>query len=94
MMMKRKFTFDCYTQIFNRVCSQYERIPKFVLTIQNIRFPDKINKCNGGCEVPTAEVMKSNLFGDVMPCSPLKANRRFGGIYCLNWRFHQISRTQ
>jgi ribosome maturation factor RimP len=33
-----------------------------------------------GFEVLTAVVMKSNVFWDIMPCSPLKVNRRFGGI--------------
>jgi hypothetical protein len=28
--------------------------------------------------VLTAVVMKSNIFWDIMPCSPLKVNRRFG----------------
>jgi hypothetical protein len=32
-----------------------------------------------GFEVHTAVVMKSAIFWDIMPCSPLKANRRFGG---------------
>jgi hypothetical protein len=31
-----------------------------------------------GCEVLTAVVMKSPLFWDITPCSPLKVNRRFG----------------
>jgi hypothetical protein len=32
-----------------------------------------------GFEVLTAVVMKSSILSDIMPCSPLKANRRFGG---------------
>jgi hypothetical protein len=35
-------------------------------------------------EVLTAVVMKSAIFWDIMPCNPLKVNRRFGGTY----RFH------
>jgi hypothetical protein len=31
-----------------------------------------------GFEVLTAVVMKSSIFWDVSPCSPLKVNRRFG----------------
>jgi hypothetical protein len=33
-----------------------------------------------GFEVLTAVVMKSTIFWDITPCSPLSANRRFGGI--------------
>jgi hypothetical protein len=35
-------------------------------------------------EVLTAVVMKSNIFWDITPCSPLKVNRRFGGTYRLH----------
>jgi hypothetical protein len=34
-------------------------------------------------EVLTAVVMKSTIFWYITPCSPLKANRRFGRTYCL-----------
>jgi hypothetical protein len=37
-----------------------------------------------GFEVLTAVVMKSTICWDITSCSPLKVNRRFGGIY----RFH------
>jgi hypothetical protein len=37
-----------------------------------------------GLDVLTAVVLKSTIFWDITPCSPLKVNRRFGGIYCLN----------
>jgi hypothetical protein len=32
-----------------------------------------------GFEVPTAVVMKSSIFWDITPCSPLKVNWCFGG---------------
>jgi hypothetical protein len=32
-----------------------------------------------GFEVLAAVVMKSTIFWDITPCSPLKVNRRFGG---------------
>jgi hypothetical protein len=32
-----------------------------------------------GFEILTAVVMRSSIFWDIMPCCPLKANRRFGG---------------
>jgi hypothetical protein len=34
-----------------------------------------------GSEFLTAVVLKSTIFWDVTPCSPLKINRRFGGKY-------------
>jgi hypothetical protein len=34
-----------------------------------------------GFEVLTAVAMKSTIFWDITPCSPLKVNRRFGGTY-------------
>jgi hypothetical protein len=34
-----------------------------------------------GFEVLTAVVMKSSVFWDITPCSPLKVNRCFGGTY-------------
>jgi hypothetical protein len=36
-----------------------------------------------GFEVLTAVVIKSTIFWDIRPCSPLKVNRRFGGKYRL-----------
>jgi hypothetical protein len=37
-----------------------------------------------GSEVLTAVVMKSIIFWDITPCSPLSVNRRFGGTYRLH----------
>jgi hypothetical protein len=37
-----------------------------------------------GFEVFTAVVMRSTIFWDITPCSPLSVNRRFGGAYCLH----------
>jgi hypothetical protein len=37
-----------------------------------------------GFEVFTAVVMKSIVFWDMTPCSPLSVNRRFGGTYRLH----------
>jgi hypothetical protein len=36
-----------------------------------------------GLEVLTEVVMKSTIFWDITPCSPLKVNQRFGGTYRL-----------
>jgi hypothetical protein len=43
-----------------------------------------------GFEVLTAVVMKSSVFWDKMPCSPLKINRHFGGT-CLHLQGQRIS---
>jgi hypothetical protein len=39
---------------------------------------------NVGFDVLTAVLMKNTVFWDIMPCSPLKINGRFGGIYHLH----------
>jgi hypothetical protein len=39
-----------------------------------------------GLEVLTAVVVKSTIFRDITPCSPLKVSRRFGGKYLLNFQ--------
>jgi hypothetical protein len=46
-----------------------------------------------GFGVLTAVVMKSTIFWDIMSCSPLKVNRRFGGTYRLNFQGQRISRA-
>jgi hypothetical protein len=43
---------------------------------------------NAEFEVLTPVVMKSTIFWDITPCSPLKVNRRFGGIHRLHQGFH------
>jgi hypothetical protein len=51
------------------------------------KIESKINEDKGifvGFEVFTAVVMKSIIFWDMMPCSPLSFNRRFGGTYHLH----------
>jgi hypothetical protein len=47
-----------------------------------------------GFEVLTAVVMKSSIFWDITPCSPLKVNQRFGGTYRLHLqcRYRLLSR--
>jgi hypothetical protein len=37
--------------------------------------------------------VKSSIFWDITPCSPFKANRRFGGTYCLHFQGRRISRA-
>jgi hypothetical protein len=42
-------------------------------------------------EVSTAVGMKSIIFWDMTPCSPLNANRRFGGTIASIFRVEEIS---
>jgi hypothetical protein len=44
-----------------------------------------------GFKVPTALVMKSIIFWNITPCSPLSVNRRFGGTYRLPPAFTLVS---
>jgi hypothetical protein len=55
--------------------------------LENTRTKQKnavIDKDYGGFEVFIAVVMKSIIFWDMTPCSPLSFNRRFGGTYRLH----------
>jgi hypothetical protein len=47
-----------------------------------------------GFDVLTVVVMKSTSFWQIMPCSPLKVNRRFGGTYCLHLQAQRKSRPR
>jgi hypothetical protein len=47
-----------------------------------------------GFEVLTVVVMNSTVFWDILPCSPLKVNRRFGRIYRLHIQGRRISRAR
>jgi hypothetical protein len=47
-----------------------------------------------GSEVLTAVVMKSAIFWDITPCSPLKVSRRFGRTYRLHFQGQRISRAR
>jgi hypothetical protein len=47
-----------------------------------------------GSEVLTPVVMKSSVFCNIMPCSPLKLNRHFGGTYRLHLQDRRIDRTR
>jgi hypothetical protein len=38
--------------------------------------------------------LKSTIFWDMTPCSPLKVNRRFGGSYSLHLQFRKINRAR
>jgi hypothetical protein len=45
-------------------------------------------------QVLTVEVMKSSILWDIMPCSPLKVNRRFGGTGHLHLQGRRVSRAR
>jgi hypothetical protein len=45
-------------------------------------------------EVPTSVAMKSTIFWDITPCSPLKVNRCFGGTYRPRLHGRRISRAR
>jgi hypothetical protein len=47
-----------------------------------------------GYEVVTSVVMKSTVFWDITPCSPLNVNRRFGGTYRLHFHGRRIIRAR
>jgi hypothetical protein len=47
-----------------------------------------------GLEVLTDEIVKSSVFSDITPCSPLKANLRFGGLCRLDLQGRRISHTK
>jgi hypothetical protein len=47
-----------------------------------------------GFEVLTAVFMKSSIYWDITPCTPLKVNRRFGGIYRIHLQDRRISRAK
>jgi hypothetical protein len=52
------------------------------------------NLYTAGFEVLTAVVMKSTVFWDITPCSPLKVNRHFGGAYRLHLKGRTISQAR
>jgi hypothetical protein len=47
-----------------------------------------------GFEVLTVVVMKSTIFWDITPCSPLRFNRCFGGTYRLHLQGQRIRQTR
>jgi hypothetical protein len=49
---------------------------------------------NEGFEDLTALVMNSSIFWDITPCSPLKVNRLFGGIYHLNLQSRRMNQVR
>jgi hypothetical protein len=61
-------------------------------TLYRLRYPGSgtvVYRVQIGSEVLTAMIVKSSIFWDITPCSPLKDNRRFRGTY----RLHLQDRT-
>jgi hypothetical protein len=54
----------------------------------------ELQKAFVGCEILTAVVMKSSIFWDITPCSPLKVNWRFGGTCRLHLQGQRISKAR
>jgi hypothetical protein len=53
-----------------------------------------VDQCIVGFEVLTAVVIKSTIFWDITPCSPLGVNRRFGGTSRLHLQHRRTSRAR
>jgi hypothetical protein len=78
--------FDKYQRFVETRCLHLQAVLKttersLVNTFQNF---DGTFYTHLGFEAITAVVMKSSIFWDITPCSLLKVNRRFGGIYHLH----------
>jgi hypothetical protein len=53
-----------------------------------------MNVFSRGSEVLSAVIMKTSVFWDIRPCSPLKNNKRFGGICHLHFQSLIISEAR
>jgi hypothetical protein len=54
----------------------------------------QINSFYVGFEVLTAVVLKSTIFWDMTPCSPLSFNGRFGGTYRIRLNMERTIPTE
>jgi hypothetical protein len=72
-----------YTFLYS-VCHLNVKLKKEMAKLQTVF-------CYVGLEVLTAVVLKSTIFWDVMSCSPLRVNWRFGGTYHLHLQGRKIS---
>jgi hypothetical protein len=71
-------------------CDQCREFVLWVLDIQAVL--TKVTVV--GFEVLTAMAKKSSISWDIMPCSPLKANRRFGRKCRLHLHGRRISKAR
>jgi hypothetical protein len=55
---------------------------------------DYKNVTSVGFEVLTAVVIKSTIFRDITPCSPLRVNQRFAGTYRLHLQGRKRGRAR
>jgi hypothetical protein len=70
------------TQDKTNKCNKTKQIIIITRYPENGVLQDNTNTSTSvGFEVLTAMVMKSTIFWDITPCSPLNVNRRFGGTY-------------
>jgi hypothetical protein len=71
-------------------------VQKCIASVYNcaVMFPNFDRNFNSGFELLTAVVMKSTIFWDITPCSPLSVNRRFGGTYRIHLQGRIICRAR
>jgi hypothetical protein len=75
-------------------CSEISSIYVLLLMWETMFHAYINNKWNLEFEVLTAIVMKSSLFWDIMPCYPLKFNRRFGRTCRHHLRGRRINQSR
>jgi hypothetical protein len=69
-------------------------VKKIVLNASKKRRKRKQSVGFVGFQVLTAVVMKSTMFRNITPCSPLEVNRRFGRTYRLHLQGRRISQAR
>jgi hypothetical protein len=83
------FVVICSTAFVGRNYIISKKVKLTLMSPKNARYKKSV-----GFEVLTAVVMKSSIFWDIMPCSPLEISRRFGGIYRLHLQGRIINRAR
>jgi hypothetical protein len=80
----RKLLGDCW--VAEQLVASRVVLSSTEVVISNTGCLQSFSQIWTGLEFLTAVVMKSSTFLDITPCSPLKVNRRFGGICYLHDR--------
>jgi hypothetical protein len=83
---KQRFYFHFYPEDGDGKLCFYETSVTTILTARSIFF--KV-----GFKDLTPVVMKSSVFWNITPCSPLKIKGRFGGTFLLNLQLQRISQA-
>jgi hypothetical protein len=78
---------SCNESRWTRGTQQVSRVASLVNYLQTL-------SCYVWFDILTAVVMKSSICWDTTPCSPLKANRRFGGICRLHIQDQRINQAR